>query len=101
VDEAQYLTGDIMTQKRFGCPANKVVNVELELVNPCHLRFWRVYDVKRHLKADHGLDLDDAEVRHLLGDEALLGVGTLGEVPELLGGEGEDGHDDAAVDKTA
>ena len=58
-----------MTDKRFGCPASKVVQVEFERVNPCHLRFWRVYDVKRHLKADHGLDLEDAEVRHLLGDE--------------------------------
>lgn len=57
-----------MTDKRFGCPAHKVVQVEFERVNPCHLRFWRVYDVKRHLKADHGLDLEDGEVRTLLGD---------------------------------
>ena len=32
------------------------------------MRFWRVYDVRRHLKADHGLDLEDAELRQLLGD---------------------------------
>jgi len=57
-----------MTDKRFGCPAHKVIQVEFERVNPCHLRFWRVYDVKRHLKADHGLDLEDVEVRTLLGD---------------------------------
>jgi hypothetical protein len=68
VVEARYLTGDVMTDKRFGCPAHKVVQVEFERVNPCHLRFWRVYDVKRHLKADHGLDLEDREVRTLLGD---------------------------------
>jgi hypothetical protein len=57
-----------MTDKRFGCPAHKVIQIEFERINPCHLRFWRVYDVKRHLKADHGLDLEDVEVRTLLGD---------------------------------
>jgi hypothetical protein len=63
-----------MTDKRFGCPASKVIQVEFEQVNPCHLRFWRVYDVKRHLKADHGLDLDDAEVRHLSSDDYKRGL---------------------------
>jgi len=67
-EEARFLTGDVMTDKRFGCPAHKVIQVEFERINPCHLRFWRVYDVKRHLKADHGLDLEDLEVRTLLGD---------------------------------
>jgi hypothetical protein len=67
-EEARFLTGDVMTDKRFGCPAHKVIQVEFERINPCHLRFWRVYDVKRHLKADHGLDLEDVEVRTLLGD---------------------------------
>lgn len=62
-----------MTDKRFGCPASKVINVEMERVNPCHLRFWRVYDVRRHLKADHGLDLEDSEVRALLGDAPEVG----------------------------
>jgi hypothetical protein len=68
VEEARFLTGDVMTDKRFGCPAHKVIQVEFERINPCHMRFWRVYDVKRHLKADHGLDLEDLEVRTLLGD---------------------------------
>jgi hypothetical protein len=67
-EEARFLTGDVMTDKRFGCPAHKVIQVEFERINPCHMRFWRVYDVKRHLKADHGLDLEDVEVRTLLGD---------------------------------
>ena len=67
-EEARFLTGDVMANKRFGCPAHKVIQVEIERVIPCHMRFWRVYDVKRHLKADHGLDLEDVEVRTLLGD---------------------------------
>ncbi|WVF67366.1 hypothetical protein IAT40_002121 [Kwoniella sp. CBS 6097] len=32
----------------------------------CWMRFWRVYDVRRHLKAEHHVDLEDMEVRSLL-----------------------------------
>ncbi|OCF44530.1 hypothetical protein I317_01602 [Kwoniella heveanensis CBS 569] len=32
----------------------------------CWMRFWRVYDVRRHLKAEHGIELEDMEVRSLL-----------------------------------
>lgn len=82
-NEARYLTGDVMTDKRYGCPAHKVIHVQYERVNPCHMRFWRVYDVRRHLKADHGLDLDDAEARTLLSDGGLegLGLGVDNDVP--------------------
>jgi len=34
----------------------------------CLLRFWRVYDVRRHLKGAHHVDLGDMEVRRLLHD---------------------------------
>jgi len=88
-EEARFLTGDVMTDKRFGCPAHKVIQVEFERINPCHLRFWRVYDVKRHLKADHGLDLEDLEVRTLLGD----GFEGHGDGDERQSEEGTDGRE--------
>ena len=74
-----------MTDKRFGCPAHKVIQVEFERFNPCHMRFWRVYDVKRHLKADHDLDLEDGEVRTLLGDG--FEGGEVGEGARGIGGD--------------
>lgn len=40
----------------------------------CILRFWRVYDVRRHLKSEHRVDLDDMQVRRLL-----LSTGQTGE----------------------
>ncbi|KAK8853452.1 hypothetical protein IAR55_004159 [Kwoniella newhampshirensis] len=40
----------------------------------CTMRFWRVYDVRRHLKAEHGVELEDMEVRRLL-----LSTGQTGE----------------------
>lgn len=67
-DSAGMLTGNVMALKRYGCPISRVVTSELELETRCCLRFWRVYDVRRHLKADHGLDLEDAELRELLKD---------------------------------
>ena len=90
IEEARFLTGDVMTDKRFGCPAHKVIQIEFERVNPCHLRFWRVYDVKRHLKADHGLDLEDVEVRTLLGD----GFEGHGEGDARQFEDGKDGRED-------
>jgi len=84
-EEARFLTGDVMTDKRFGCPAHKVIQVEFERFNPCHMRFWRVYDVKRHLKADHDLDLEDGEVRTLLGDG--FEGGEVGEGARGIGGD--------------
>ncbi|ODO05504.1 hypothetical protein I350_04555 [Cryptococcus amylolentus CBS 6273] len=32
----------------------------------CISRFWRVYDVRRHLKSEHGMELEDLQVRMLL-----------------------------------
>lgn len=32
----------------------------------CYARFWRVYDVRRHLSSGHGVELGDEEVRELL-----------------------------------
>ncbi len=32
----------------------------------CLSRFWRVYDLRRHLKSDHGVSLDDMQVRRLI-----------------------------------
>ncbi|OWZ52983.1 transcription factor iiia [Cryptococcus neoformans 125.91] len=40
----------------------------------CILRFWRVYDVRRHLKSEHHVELDDMQVRRLL-----LSTGQTGE----------------------
>lgn len=82
-----------MTDKRFGCPAHRVIQVEFERLNPCHLRFWRVYDIKRHLKADHGLDLEDGEVRALLGDGFQADVdGLEGQEPGTGGRQGLEGQ---------
>lgn len=67
-NDTALLTGNVMAIKRYGCPAPQVIQHELEGHARCNLRFWRVYDVRRHLKADHGLDLEDAELRQLLGD---------------------------------
>ena len=32
----------------------------------CDGRFWRVYDVRRHIRVKHDLELGDREVRRLL-----------------------------------
>lgn len=40
----------------------------------CILRFWRVYDVRRHLKSEHRVELDDMQIRRLL-----LSTGQTGE----------------------
>lgn len=54
-----------------------------------------MYDVKRHLKADHGLDLEDGEVRALLDDgvEGVAGVEGLGEGVERAADGMEDVED--------
>jgi len=93
--EARYLTGDVMLDKRYGCPAHKVIHVQFETGNPCHMRFWRVYDVRRHLKADHGLDLEDAEARLLLSDGGLEGLGLGAEVGEAGPVEGNSMEQDS------
>lgn len=46
---------------RHACP---IGSIEPEAV--CQGRFNRVYDIRRHLKGDHGIELDDAEIRALL-----------------------------------
>jgi hypothetical protein len=69
------LTGPITAKslgdtRRYGCPINRLPdaasNTELPARLYCYSRFWRVYDVRRHLKAEHGLELDDEEVREML-----------------------------------
>jgi hypothetical protein len=55
-DLGALVTGSEIASRRYGCPAE----------DGCKVRFWRVYDVRRHLKGDHGLDLEDLEVRRLL-----------------------------------
>ncbi|WWC91960.1 uncharacterized protein L201_006913 [Kwoniella dendrophila CBS 6074] len=55
-----------------------VVDVEYipsaeELADRCPMRFWRVYDIRRHLKAEHSIDLEDMEVRRLLLSDGQTG----------------------------
>jgi len=44
-------------ERYYGCPEDG-----------CEGRFWRVYDVRRHLHVEHELALGDDEVRHLLAE---------------------------------
>lgn len=37
----------------------------------CHVRFSRVYDLRRHLRAAHAACLEDGQVRQLLGEDVL------------------------------
>ncbi|KAI9633856.1 uncharacterized protein MKK02DRAFT_38522 [Dioszegia hungarica] len=69
------LTGPVSAKslgdtRRYGCPINRLPDAASDIGVPtrlhCYSRFWRVYDVRRHLKAEHGLELDDEEVRELL-----------------------------------
>jgi hypothetical protein len=55
-----------MANKALACPCTSV-----ELGNEgerCQQRFGRVYDVKRHVRKVHGLELCESEVRLMLGD---------------------------------
>jgi hypothetical protein len=65
------LAGGDRAERRHGCPLG------------CTSRFWRVYDVRRHLKGEHELDVDDLEARRLLA-----GVVT-GEAVEAVANPGE------------
>lgn len=53
-----------MANKALACPCT---SAELE-GERCRQRFGRVYDVKRHVRKIHGLELSEGEVRLLLGD---------------------------------
>jgi general transcription factor IIIA len=53
-----------MANKALACPC---ASAELE-GERCRQRFGRVYDVKRHVRKIHGLELSESEVRLLLGD---------------------------------
>lgn len=46
---------------RFGCPAKMA-----GAVDDCEQRFWRAYDVERHLKRTHKIELTRTEVEGLL-----------------------------------
>ena len=87
-----FLTGQDYAEReyrRFGCPSH-VLPSQRPGVNPhaddvrvktepgleigsteeaeagCKERFWRVYDIRRHLNAVHGLQLEASEVKELL-----------------------------------
>lgn len=47
---------------RFACP----IQVHLLEEEACEQRFWRAYDVQRHLKRNHEVDLTRTEVENLL-----------------------------------
>lgn len=71
------------TQRRaFACPIHKSGLAEED----CTARFWRVYDVRRHLAVEHDLELEDEEVRRLL----LSAEGEFLPNEGADGGEGED-----------
>lgn len=48
-------------QLRYGCPAKNEAGQRF-----CEQRFWRAYDVERHLKRNHSIDLTRTEVEGLL-----------------------------------
>ncbi len=54
-DMSKQVTGEAAVERRYGCPEEG-----------CEGTFWRVYDVRRHLKTEHELDLGDGEVRRWL-----------------------------------
>jgi hypothetical protein len=53
-----------MANKALACPC---ASIETE-GERCRQRFGRVYDVKRHVKKAHGLELSESEMRVLLAD---------------------------------
>lgn len=60
-DTKSLLTGQRKREMRHACPIGSIVPEAA-----CKGRFNRVYDIRRHLKGDHEIELDDAEVRALL-----------------------------------
>jgi general transcription factor IIIA len=61
------MPGQIDEYDPSGRPTAETLQAWDESLLTCPMRFWRVYDVRRHLAAEHGLVLEDAEVRKLLG----------------------------------
>ncbi|WVQ66749.1 uncharacterized protein L199_004940 [Kwoniella botswanensis] len=64
-------TGDIDIATGIDLSANKIGRDDEEYIpsmndGRCLMRFWRVYDIRRHLKAEHGIELEDMETRRLL-----------------------------------
>lgn len=68
------ITGARTAKLRYPCPI-RLIYPEQE----CGERYNRVYDVKRHLKGGHGVELEDLQVRVLLS-RALQKVVTGSEV---------------------
>ncbi|WWC72261.1 uncharacterized protein I206_106223 [Kwoniella pini CBS 10737] len=81
------IVGKVKEMRRFGCPAHsfhKFIHsppntispetpamedigvIELPAEDRCLKRFWRVYDIRRHLVAEHAIEVDDMECRRLL-----------------------------------
>ena len=58
---AKQVTGEAGVKRRHTCPEEG-----------CDEKFWRVYDVRRHLRVIHHLALEDVEVKRLL---AVIGEG--------------------------
>lgn len=81
----EMLTGSRLALRQFACPVHLIYDDPLsaasmsqhtaggdvaeglkDIVGRCGERFHRVYDVRRHLKSEHDVDLQDMEVRLLL-----------------------------------
>ena len=77
------ITGARISKLRYPCPI-QFVHPEAE----CDERYSRVYDVKRHLRAEHGVGLEDLQVRVLLS-KALQG-GSAGVAGTVMGEKGRD-----------
>ncbi|WWC64853.1 uncharacterized protein I303_107467 [Kwoniella dejecticola CBS 10117] len=83
-DNSNGLVGKVKEVRRFGCPAHafqKFIQAPPDVLAPtptsetplenedsdrCLKRFWRVYDIRRHLVAEHNIEIEDMECRRLL-----------------------------------
>lgn len=63
---------------RFGCPATAE-----DGSRNCEQRFWRVYDVERHLKRNHGMNKTRAEVESMLDGIVKAGEAQSGPAEEV------------------
>lgn len=82
------LIPDTKTTKRYGCPVHLLPTSDAEhfgdgdsetdnrsqgqgldrtRLQTCHARFWRVYHLQRHLKSDHGVEMETGEIKALVG----------------------------------
>lgn len=82
MDAKEMITGSRLAARQYACPVHLIYNDPLlpsassatlseedrihARLDHCTERFNRVYDIRRHLKAEHEVDLQDMEVRLLL-----------------------------------